>query len=103
MFYQFQTKFRNELRSKSGIMRGREFLMKDMYSYNKTKEDLYAFYEKAKEAYSNVYDRVGIGDITYLTVADGSVFGDWSHEFQTVSDVGEDKIYLDREKKNCHK
>ncbi len=97
--YQFQTKFRNELRSKSGIMRGREFLMKDMYSYNKTKKDLYEFYDLAKEAYKKVFDRIGIGDITFITVADGSVFGDWSHEFQTLSEVGEDIIYLDREKK----
>jgi len=96
--YQFQTKFRNELRSKSGIMRGREFLMKDMYSYNTSKEDLYKFYDKAKVAYKNVFDRLGIGDITFITVADGSVFGDSSHEFQTLSDVGEDTIYLDREK-----
>lgn len=96
--YQFQTKFRNELRAKSGIMRGREFYMKDMYSFNKTNEDLYEFYNQAYKAYQIVFERVGIGEITYPTHADGSVFGDKSHEFQTLSEVGEDNIYLDEEK-----
>ncbi len=96
--YQFQTKFRNELRAKSGIMRGREFLMKDMYSYHRSQEDLDVFYEKAIQAYKNVYARAGIGDKTYLTFASGGMFSKFSHEFQTVCDAGEDVIYIDDEK-----
>ncbi|KND51000.1 MAG: prolyl-tRNA synthetase [Parcubacteria bacterium C7867-007] len=93
--YQFQTKFRNELRAKSGIMRGREFMMKDMYSFNRTEEELDAFYEKAIQAYKNVYDRAGIGDKTFVTFASGGMFSQFSHEFQTVCDAGEDIIYID--------
>ena len=95
--YQFQTKFRNELRAKSGIMRGREFMMKDMYSFSLTKEGLYEFYEKAKLAYAKIFDRVGLGEVTYVAEAGGGVFGDTSHEFQTLSDAGEDIVYLDEE------
>lgn len=97
--YQFQTKFRNELRSKSGIMRGREFLMKDMYSFSRTQEELDEFYDKAIQAYKNVYDRVGIGEKTYLTFASGGMFSKFSHEFQTICDAGEDHIYVDEKKK----
>ena len=97
--YQIQTKFRNELRSKSGMMRGREFLMKDMYSFNRSSEELHAFYEEAKQAYVKIFERVGLGDYTYVTSADGSVFGDSSHEFQTLSEAGEDTIYVDLDKR----
>jgi len=96
--YQFQTKMRNELRAKSGIMRGREFIMKDMYSLHGTKEELEAYYEKAIEAYKRVYERLGIGDDTYVTFASGGAFTKFSHEFQTICDAGEDVIYLHREK-----
>ncbi len=96
--YQIQTKFRNELRSKSGLMRGREFLMKDMYSFAMTDEQHQAFYAQAQEAYRRVYDRVGIGDRTFMTFASGGSFSKFSHEFQTLSDAGEDTIYLDRKK-----
>lgn len=96
--YQFQTKMRNELRAKSGIMRGREFVMKDMYSFHATKEDLDAYYEKVIEAYKRVYDRLGIGEDTYVTFASGGAFTKFSHEFQTICDAGEDIIYLHREK-----
>ncbi|HMS93567.1 MAG TPA: His/Gly/Thr/Pro-type tRNA ligase C-terminal domain-containing protein [Candidatus Saccharibacteria bacterium] len=96
--YQFQTKLRNELRAKSGIMRGREFVMKDMYSFHATKEDLDLYYEKTIEAYKRVYDRLGIGDDTYVTFASGGAFTKFSHEFQTICEAGEDIIYLHREK-----
>ncbi|HRQ86643.1 MAG TPA: His/Gly/Thr/Pro-type tRNA ligase C-terminal domain-containing protein [Candidatus Saccharibacteria bacterium] len=96
--YQFQTKLRNELRAKSGIMRGREFLMKDMYSFHASKEDLEAYYQGAIEAYKRVYERLGIGGDTYVTFASGGAFTKFSHEFQTVCDAGEDVIYLHREK-----
>ncbi|HBO64386.1 TPA: prolyl-tRNA synthetase [Candidatus Saccharibacteria bacterium] len=96
--YQFQTKMRNELRAKSGIMRGREFVMKDMYSLHDSKEALDAYYEKTIEAYKRVYDRLGIGDDTYVTFASGGAFTKFSHEFQTICDAGEDVIYLHRGK-----
>jgi len=94
--YQFQTKFRNELRAKSGIMRGREFLMKDLYSFSLNETQHNEFYEKAKQAYLNVFKKVGLGEITHVTFASGGVFSKFSHEFQTVCDVGEDLIYLDQ-------
>lgn len=97
--YQFQTKFRNEERAKSGIMRGREFLMKDLYSFSRDAKEHEAFYEKAKHAYRNVFVRAGIGDRTYVTFASGGSFSKYSHEFQTATDAGEDVIYVD-EKKN---
>jgi prolyl-tRNA synthetase len=97
--YQIQTKFRNELRSKSGIMRGREFLMKDMYSFASSEEQHQEFYKKAQEAYIKVYDQLGIGDRTFMTFASGGSFSKYSHEFQTLSDAGEDIIYLSRAQK----
>jgi len=97
--YQFQKKFRNETRAKSGLLRGREFFMKDLYSFNKDEEGLDSFYDKCIEAYKRIFDRVGIGDITYLTYASGEPFTEFSHEFQTLSEVGEDIIYLDEKKK----
>ncbi|TRZ52656.1 prolyl-tRNA synthetase [bacterium] len=96
--YQIQTKFRNETRAKSGIMRGREFSMKDLYSFSATQEDLDVFYEKAKQAYKNIFDQAGIGELTFITFASGGVFSKYSHEFQTLSEAGEDTIYLSREK-----
>lgn len=96
--YQFQTKMRNELRAKSGIMRGREFVMKDMYSFHATKEDLEAYYARTIDAYKKVYARLGIGDDTYVTFASGGAFTKFSHEFQTICDAGEDVIYLHRAK-----
>ncbi len=96
--YQFQTKMRNELRAKSGIMRGREFVMKDMYSFHATKEDLDNYYNETIEAYKRVYDRLGIGAETYVTFASGGAFTKFSHEFQTICDAGEDVIYLHRAK-----
>lgn len=93
--YQFQTKFRNELRAKSGIMRGKEFLMKDLYSFSKNKDEHDAFFVKAREAYLAVFRRMGIGDRTYVTFASGGMFSQFSEEFQTVSAAGEDTIYVD--------
>jgi prolyl-tRNA synthetase len=96
--YQFQTKLRNELRAKSGIMRGREFVMKDMYSYSIDEESHKKFYDATTQAYLNVFKRVGLGESTYLTFASGGAFTKFSHEFQTISDVGEDTIYVQKEK-----
>jgi len=96
--YQFQTKLRNELRAKSGIMRGREFVMKDMYSYDIEEKRHLAFYDSVKVAYMNVFKRVGLGDITYITFAAGGAFTKYSHEFQTITEAGEDYIYVNTEK-----
>lgn len=98
--YQIQNKFRNELRAKSGLLRGREFIMKDMYSFARNQEEHMEVYEKAVEAYHRVYERLGLGDVTYRTYADGGIFTPrFSDEFQTLSDVGEDTIYVDEAKK----
>lgn len=96
--YQFQTKLRNELRAKSGIMRGREFVMKDAYSFCAGEEDHTAIYEAMKIAYMNIFDRIGIGEDTYITFASGGAFTQFSHEFQTVCETGEDVCYLHKEK-----
>ena len=92
--YQFQTKFRRELRAKSGILRGREFLMKDLYSFCRTQEEHDKFYNKVKTAYQNIFARTGIGELTYFTEASGGSFGKTSHEFQTLTEAGEDAIYI---------
>jgi len=92
--YQFQNKFRMELRAKSGILRGREFIMKDLYSFHADDKDFAAYYDKVKNAYHRIFKRVGIGEKTYLTYAAGGTFSKYSHEFQTLSPVGEDIIFL---------
>lgn len=96
--YQFQTKFRNERRAKSGIIRGREFIMKDLYSFSRTQEEHDAFYARMKEAYSNIFRRAGIGEQTYFTHASGGSFSKASDEFQTVTDAGEDMIHIDEKR-----
>ena len=97
--YQIQTKFRNEPRAKSGILRGREFLMKDLYSFHLSEDDLNDYYEKVKEAYFRVYERCGLKEKTFLTLASGGEFSSsFSHEFQTITKSGEDDIYIC---KNC--
>jgi prolyl-tRNA synthetase len=97
--YQIQTKFRNELRAKSGIMRLREFIMKDMYSFSRKEEEFREFYEKCAETYMKIFTRLGIGEQTYRTFASGGSFSKFSDEFQTVSEAGEDAIYIDKAKK----
>lgn len=96
--FQFQKKFRNELRAKSGIMRTREFIMKDLYSFCANKEQHEGFYEKAAESYNRIFKRLGIGDSTFRTFASGGSFSRFSDEFQTLCDAGEDIIYIDHEK-----
>ena len=92
--YQIQTKFRSEKRAKSGILRGREFSMKDLYSFHTNEEDLDKFYDQSKNAYFKIFDRVGIKEKTYLTFASGGDFSKYSHEFQTLTSAGEDLIYI---------
>lgn len=94
--YQIQTKFRNEERAKSGLMRGREFRMKDLYSFHTSEQDLQEYYERAKTAYMNIFTAVGLGEDTKITKASGGDFTKgYSHEFQTICDSGEDTIYVD--------
>lgn len=92
--YQIQTKFRNEPRPKSGLLRCREFRMKDLYSFHVSEEDMLAYYEKVKEAYFRVFARLGMGDLTYYVKASGGSFTDkFSNEFQTRVETGEDLIF----------
>lgn len=93
--YDFKNIFRNETRSKSGIMRGREFYWKALYSFSKNEEQHNEFYEKIKQSYLNIFKRAGIGHLTYLTFASGGTFSKFSHEFQTLTGAGEDVIYVD--------
>ena len=93
--YQIQNKFRMELRAKSGMLRGREFIMKDMYSFHTDQKDFENFYDKMKDVYKTIFKRAGIGHLTYLTFASGGTFSKYSHEFQTVTPAGEDTIYID--------
>lgn len=92
--FQIQTKFRNELRVKSGLLRTREFLMKDLYSFHSAQEDLDKYYEKVIKSYINIFKRCGIGKITFKTMASGGSFSEFSHEFQMVTDSGEDIIHI---------
>lgn len=93
--YQFQTKFRNEMRAKSGIMRGKEFLMKDLYSFSRNEAEHKIFYDRARSAYIKIFERLGLGDRTHVVFASGGTFSRFSEEFQTISDAGEDLIYID--------
>lgn len=90
--YQIQTKFRNEARAKSGLLRGREFLMKDLYSFHISQEDLDPYYEKVAGAYSRIFERSGLNAVR--TFASGGLFSKFSDEFQVVADIGEDVIYV---------
>ena len=92
--FQIQNKFRDEKRAKSGILRGREFFMKDLYSFHANVEDLDVYYEKARKAYDRIFERAGIADKTYYTYAAGGSFTKYSHEFQTLTEAGEDNIYI---------
>jgi prolyl-tRNA synthetase len=93
--YQMQTKFRNEPRAKSGLLRGREFMMKDLYSFHLTDEDIAEYYKQVKDAYMRIFDRVGLQAI--YTDASGGVFTKYrSHEFQVLAESGEDEIYLNQ-------
>jgi len=93
--YQIQTKFRNEARAKSGLLRGREFRMKDMYSFHTDEKDLDKYYDEVIEAYFRVYERVGLGNgRTVLTYASGGAFSKYSHEYQTLAQSGEDTIFI---------
>jgi len=95
--YHIQHKFRNEVRAKSGLLRGREFLMKDLYSFHTSEDTFQVYYDNMKEVYTRVFERLWLGNDTYMTLASWGDFTDKnSHEFQTVLDIGEDIIYIDK-------
>jgi len=101
--YQIQNKFRNEKRAKSWLLRGREFIMKDAYSFHSTDEDFKVFYEKMKQAYLAVFHRLGLGEDTHIALADGGTFTDkYSHEFQVKLTIGEDLIFMVPSSKICY-
>lgn len=95
--YQIQTKFRNEPRAKSGVLRGREFSMKDLYSFHTNEKDLDSYYEKAKRAYERVFEQLELKERTYLTYASGGTFSQYSHEYQVLLPQGEDAIFVSEE------
>lgn len=92
--YQIQVKFRKEKRAKSGLLRGKEFLMKDLYSFSRGQKELDEYYEKVSEAYERIFRRCGIWRKTYFTFAAGGTFAKYSHEFQTITAAGEDTLYI---------
>ncbi|MBI3088757.1 MAG: prolyl-tRNA synthetase [Candidatus Colwellbacteria bacterium] len=93
--YQFQTKLRRELRAKSGLMRVREFIMKDLYSFSRSEKEFKEFYEKCANAYLKIFRRVGLGSVVYRTLAAGGSFTTGlTDEFQALSSAGEDIIYV---------
>jgi prolyl-tRNA synthetase len=96
--YDVRTVFRNELRAKSGIIRGREFFWKALYSFSKNQDEHDAFYSRISESYLNIFRRVGLGEVTYKTFASGGTFSKYSHEFQTICDAGEDIVYVSKER-----
>jgi prolyl-tRNA synthetase len=98
--YDFKEIFRNEARSKSGVLRGREFYWKALYSFSRDEKEHLEFYERAKQAYKKIFNRVGIGELTYLTFASGGSFSKYSHEFQTLTEAGEDTIYIHKDDLN---
>nr|MDD3720414.1 proline--tRNA ligase [Candidatus Gracilibacteria bacterium] len=100
--YQIQNKFRNEKRAKSGLLRGREFVMKDAYSFHADDEEFVKYYEGMKQVYMNVFTRLGLANDTFIAQADGGTFTDkYSHEFQVRLDIGEDVIFYDKTNGNC--
>lgn len=92
-FYQIQTKFRNEPRAKSGLLRGREFMMKDLYSFHADEDSLFVFYNNVKDAYHKIFKRCGL-DAIYTLAGGGDFTISNTHEFQVLADVGEDKILV---------
>ena len=92
--FQIHDKFRDEKRAKSGLLRGREFLMSDLYSFHRDEKDADAYYETVKASYERIFQKIGIGEFTYFTFASGGTFSKYSHEFQALTLAGEDEIYI---------
>ena len=92
--YQIQTKFRDELRARAGLIRVREFTMKDAYSFHATKDDLNSVYEEVRQAYHRIYERLGFNQILDIKSDTGDMHGSKSHEFVAISNIGEDTIII---------
>ena len=92
MVYQIQTKYRDEARARAGLIRVREFTMKDAYSFHESEECLKAYYEKCHQAYENIFRRIGMTEVLSIESDSGMIGGAVSHEFMAVSDIGEDTI-----------
>ncbi len=97
MVYQIQTKFRDEARPKSGLLRVREFTMKDAYSFHTSQEDLEEYYKKCHKAYERIFERVGIKDVVSVKSDSGMMGGSVSHEFMLLTDIGEDSVVICKE------
>jgi prolyl-tRNA synthetase len=94
MVYQIQTKFRDELRARAGLIRTREFIMKDAYSFHETQADLEAYYGRCLDAYVRIFKRCGLKNVVHVLSSTGDMGGSVAHEFQLINDMGEDTIYL---------
>ncbi|MBR1984059.1 MAG: proline--tRNA ligase [Clostridia bacterium] len=94
MIYQIQTKFRDEARPKAGLMRVREFTMKDAYSFHTSQQDLEEYYDKCHKAYERIFERVGVPGVISVASDSGMMGGNISHEFMLLSDIGEDSIAI---------
>jgi prolyl-tRNA synthetase len=92
--YQIQTKYRDELRVRAGLIRCREFIMKDAYSFHRSQEDLRDFYKNMLEAYGTIYKKVGLTNMKIVAGAVGDMGGEVSHEFQMISEIGEDTLHI---------
>ena len=92
--YQIQTKYRDELRARAGLIRTREFMMKDAYSFHTSWDSLNEFYDKMLNAYKNIYEKIGLSKVIDILAPTGDMGGKISHEFQMISDIGEDTIYV---------
>jgi len=91
--YQIQNKFRNEMRATGGLLRTREFLMKDLYSFHANERDLTDFYQEVKKSYFRIFERCGLETLC-VEAASGAIGGEMSHEFMVLNDSGEDKILI---------
>ena len=94
MLYQIQTKFRDELRVRAGLIRTREFIMKDGYSFHETQEDLEKYYKRCFDAYYRIFRRCGLKNVTDVMSATGDMGGKIAHEFQLINEMGEDTLYI---------
>lgn len=94
MVYQIQTKFRDELRARAGLIRTREFIMKDAYSFHETLEDLQDYYNRCLDSYHRIFKRCGLKNVVHVLSSTGDMGGSGAHEFQLVNEIGEDTIYL---------
>lgn len=94
MIYQIQTKFRDEPRARGGLIRVREFTMKDAYSFHRTQEDLEQYYERCYKAYERIFARCGLKNVVAVKSDSGMMGGKVSHEFMLLTDIGEDTLVI---------